>query len=209
MKDLIVLVFHFKVSFFVCDSTGWDVQCGNSLSHFFRKNCYIVDLTNFFSVRDNFSFFHTAVKRTVWKSWNFSLTLFQQKFRESNGFTKQITKELIWRNIFSVRPNFSFFHTVKRLFLIFFVKSVTKVRNENDFFRETIFNFALAFFCENSVKTTFFSSIWRFFKFLLERYLCRFSNPVLELFQQRLMKGKTFTQDLCGWKHPFTQRKLS
>ena len=89
------------------------------------------------------------------------------------------------------------------------MKSVTKVRNENDFFRETIFNFALAFFCENSVKTTFFSSIWRFFKFLLERYLCRFSNPVLELFQQRLMKGKTFTQDLCGWKHPFTQRKLS
>ena len=112
MKDLIVLVFHFKVSFFVCDSTGWDVQCGNSLSHFFRKNCYIVDLTNFFSVRDNFSFFHTAVKRTVWKSWNFSLTLFQQKFRESNGYTKQITKELIWRNIFSMRPKFSFFHTV-------------------------------------------------------------------------------------------------
>ena len=94
-------------------------------------------------------------------------------------------------------------------FWIFSWNQFTKVRNENDFFRETIFNFALAFFCENSVKTTFFSSIWRFFKFLLERYLCRFSNPVLELFQQRLMKGKTFTQDLCGWKHPFTQRKLS
>ena len=32
---------------------------------------------------------------TVWKFWKFSLTLFWQKFRESNGFTKQITKELI------------------------------------------------------------------------------------------------------------------
>ena len=32
---------------------------------------------------------------TMWKLWNFSLTLFRQKFRESNGFTKQITKELI------------------------------------------------------------------------------------------------------------------
>ena len=38
--------------------------------------------------------------------------IFRQKFRESHGFTKQITEELIWRNIFSVRPIFSFFHTV-------------------------------------------------------------------------------------------------
>ena len=27
---------------------------------------------------------------------------FSQKFRESNGLTKEITKELIWRNFFSV-----------------------------------------------------------------------------------------------------------
>ena len=39
-------------------------------------------------------------KHTLWKLWNSSLTLFRQKFRESNGFTKQITKELIWRNFF-------------------------------------------------------------------------------------------------------------
>ena len=37
---------------------------------------------------------------TVWKLRKFSLKLFWQKFRESNVFTKEITKELIWRNIF-------------------------------------------------------------------------------------------------------------
>ena len=38
--------------------------------------------------------------------------IFWQKFRESNVFTKEITKGLICRNIFLVRPNFLFFHTV-------------------------------------------------------------------------------------------------
>ena len=46
---------------------------------------------------------------TVWKLQKFTLTYFWQKFRESNVFTKGNTKELIWRNIFSVRVNFSFF----------------------------------------------------------------------------------------------------
>ena len=48
---------------------------------------------------------------TVWKLQKFSFTLFSQKFR---GFTKEIeiTIELIWRNFFSVRENFSFFFTV-------------------------------------------------------------------------------------------------
>ena len=41
-----------------------------------------------------------------------SLTHFWQKFREVNSFTKEVTKELISRNIFLVRENFSFFHTV-------------------------------------------------------------------------------------------------
>ena len=48
----------------------------------------------------------------VWKLRKFSLTFFWQKFRETNGFTKEITKELISRNIFSVRENFRNFHTV-------------------------------------------------------------------------------------------------
>ena len=45
----------------------------------------------------------------------FSLTHFWQKFRESNGFTKQITKELIWRKISLVtlvRENICNFHSV-------------------------------------------------------------------------------------------------
>ena len=58
-------------------------------------------------VRENSSTVHT-----VWKLQKFSLTLFSQKFRESNGFTKEITKELNWRNFFSVRENFFFFPTM-------------------------------------------------------------------------------------------------
>jgi len=36
----------------------------------------------------------------VWKLRKFSLTLFLTKFRQSNGFAKEVTKELISRNIF-------------------------------------------------------------------------------------------------------------
>ena len=38
----------------------------------------------------------------MWKLRKFTLTLFWQKFRESNGFTKEVTLKLISRN-------FSFF----------------------------------------------------------------------------------------------------
>ena len=66
-----------------------------------------------FAARVNFSFFHILWSAaTVWKSLQFSLTHFWQKFRESKAFTKEINKELIWRNIFLVRLNFSSFHTV-------------------------------------------------------------------------------------------------
>ena len=34
------------------------------------------------------------------------IALYWQKFRESNSFTKEVTKELISRNIFSVKDNF-------------------------------------------------------------------------------------------------------
>ena len=66
-----------------------------------------VDLT------EKYSFFWKT-HSTVWKLRKFSLTYFWQKFRQSNGFTKEITKELIWRNISLARENFSFFHTVKQ-----------------------------------------------------------------------------------------------
>ena len=48
---------------------------------------------------------------TVWKSRKFTIMLFWQKIRE-NVFIRNICKELISRNIFSVRVNFIFFHTV-------------------------------------------------------------------------------------------------
>ena len=34
-------------------------------------------------------------KNTVWKLWKFSLTLFWKKFRESDGFTKEIAKYFV------------------------------------------------------------------------------------------------------------------
>ena len=37
---------------------------------------------------------------------------FAKKFRESNLFTENVTKDLISRNIFSMKVNFLFFHTV-------------------------------------------------------------------------------------------------
>ena len=52
--------------------------------------------------------FQVRIKHsTVWRLRNFTLTHFWQNFRESNGFTKELTKLLIWRIIFSVRVNFS------------------------------------------------------------------------------------------------------
>ena len=52
-------------------------------------------------MRVNFSFFHSALcSHACIHHW--------QKFRESNGFTKENTKWLIWRNIYTARVNFSF-----------------------------------------------------------------------------------------------------
>ena len=51
----------------------------------------------------------------MWKLRKFAVTLFRQKFRESNVFTKEVTKELISRNIFSLRQFFVFaicFHEI-------------------------------------------------------------------------------------------------
>ena len=45
----------------------------------------------------------TIPQKTVWKLWKFTLTFFWQKFCENNCFTKDITKELIWRKKISVK----------------------------------------------------------------------------------------------------------
>ena len=37
----------------------------------------------------------TATIFTVWKLWKFTVKHFWQKFRENNGFPKEVTKDLI------------------------------------------------------------------------------------------------------------------
>ena len=55
---------------------------------------------------------------TVWKIRKFTLTHFQQKFRESIVSTKEVTKELISRNIFSISEFLVFPHCVHYAFLL-------------------------------------------------------------------------------------------
>ena len=59
------------------------------------------------------NFSATILYFTVWKLLKFILTLFWQKYRESIVSTKEVSEALISRNIFSVRVNFLFFHTVQ------------------------------------------------------------------------------------------------
>ena len=62
---------------------------------------------------------------TVWKLRKFTVTLIWQKFREINVFTKENTKELIWRNFLWVKVSSSFSTLWEILsHLDFFVKSV-------------------------------------------------------------------------------------
>ena len=61
------------------------------------------------------------------KLQKFSLTLFWKKFRESNVFTIEVAKELFSRKVFSVRENFSFFHSVSVEITEIFDKNFVKV----------------------------------------------------------------------------------
>ena len=61
----------------------------------------------------------------MWKLWNFTLTIFLQKFREINACSTRFECMLCSRNISTGRVNFLFFHSVCSLkttklhFLIF------------------------------------------------------------------------------------------
>ena len=86
-------------------------QCGKtrkllSLKKYFVKSPKYLSST-FFS--KNVAFTEFFPKKCESKLRKFSLILFWQKFREINSITKEVTKELISRNIFSVRENFAFF----------------------------------------------------------------------------------------------------
>ena len=61
---------------------------------------------------NHFQFIFLSSYNFLWKLHFFVKMPVRQKFRESNVFTKEIAKELIWRNIFLARLNFSLFLTV-------------------------------------------------------------------------------------------------
>ena len=69
----------------------WGKKCSNLIS----RNVLETDNSNFTLCHD-----HEKHPVPVWKFRTFTLTHFWQKFRESNVFTIEIAKELIWRNIF-------------------------------------------------------------------------------------------------------------
>ena len=64
------------------------------------------------SVRVNVSFFHAVHSVEIAKILSHT---FLQKFRESNGFSKEITRQLLWRIFLLARENFLFFHNVSAL----------------------------------------------------------------------------------------------
>ena len=85
------------------------------LPHTFH--CYIGGLANYLvgisaSVFNLLTNFLRQVSAQCGNYGNSLLHSFWQKFRESNVFTKEVTKQLISRNIFCVRENFLPFHTV-------------------------------------------------------------------------------------------------
>ena len=119
---------------------------------------------------------------TVWKLREFTLTLFWQKFRESNVFIRGITKESVWRNIFSVSvvENWRIYSHRKKirqinaLIISLLVKSLLsqkfcqKREKEN---RENFRNFHNATICrKNSVKVTFTLEIYS--KLIWRKKIC-------------------------------------
>ena len=78
-----------------------------------------------FEMGENRWNYHTHCHSAVWKlrEHRGQLWKFWQIFREINVFTK----ELIWRNIFSMRVTFAFFHTVGNSLSRIFGKNFVKV----------------------------------------------------------------------------------
>ena len=73
----------------------------NSSNCLHSPNLRIFSLWKHWNVRNVNPFMKMSFKtHSVEITLRFSLTHFWQKSRESNGFTKEITKTLIWRNIF-------------------------------------------------------------------------------------------------------------
>ena len=113
----------------------------------------------------------------------FTFTLFWQIFRESNAYTKYITKELIWRKNILVRVNFSFFHSVRKWYfrrdLNFFPSNQTK--NVVSFTEKSCILISRNIFVEHSVVK------WKIYQKIIS------SN---QLFSNFLRKNVGFTKFL-------------
>ena len=82
----------------------------NSSNCLHSPNLRIFSLWKHWNVRNVNPFMKMSFKtHSVEITLRFSLTHFWQKSRESNGFTKEITKELIWQNCFHWERNFRFY----------------------------------------------------------------------------------------------------
>ena len=104
---------------------------------------------------------------TVWKLQKFTLTFFQQNSRESNVFTRVVPKALVSRNIFFVRVNFSFFHTVLfEFYLPFFL-----------FFRSTTLGLMMGKHC----------TVWKNEKFTLNMENFREINSLVTSLAKALL----------------------
>ena len=112
---------HFNESRLSQVSLPWKMKWHTLVRSWYQKNPQNLSLHgveickffphDFFAKISSNQIFHYC--KSIWRKifamgenfWIFTLCImflkyFRQKFRESNAFTKEITKELIWRNIF-------------------------------------------------------------------------------------------------------------
>ena len=137
--------------------------------------------------------------QTVWKLRKSSLTLSWQKFRESSRFTREKLLKSWFHEIFLVRENFSFFHTV--LLYPFNLRSNTKWYLDNLKLQFTL----TIFFRKNYVKSEiFFFSKW--FSIVRNWFHVRFAKKSCQnLFQFHEKNSSRLT---AKWKMYLTEEKF-
>ena len=94
----------------------------------FVKSTHISLVRGFFhkSFAKNFRNFNT-MQCTLWKLQKFYLTLFSQKFRESNGFTKEITtlqsRIRVAPRLFILEEKYDHYNLIKSTIIIYFLQN--------------------------------------------------------------------------------------
>ena len=125
---------------------------------------------NYWQEREYISVISSTHYCTVRKFQKFSLTFFWQKFRESNGLTKENTKELISRDIF-VFPQFAVW---KKKNLVSSKQISSNQLYSNFFSKNVIFTKILPKMCDTELQAGNFHTVqWFFRKHLLKSILIR------------------------------------